>query len=250
MSNYYVAKTYQEWERETDVYEVNKKNYIKVRSPSGAVRQVRAYTDAEYRKMYNCAPPSDPAGEATETQSNLKDILGFTDGYIWIFKGDLDGAEYWFESTKECRYHVFFGWYIVSSDNVPFNIPSCITAVKLPWEKVGKSDGTLLPKAAITDAINALIFGEYPSEYQGSIGERLALSLTLTQIIELGETSYGTARIFCFEDADKNQYSWTTGVTKPWEIGDRIEAKATVKEHSTIKGAKKTILTRLMEVKK
>lgn len=247
--SYYVAKSYQEWERETDVYEVNKKTYIKVRSPKGDVRQVRAYTAAEYRKMYNCDPVDTVNNESSLPQSSLKDILGFTEGYIWIFKGDLDAAEYWFEATKECRYHVHFGWYIVSTDNIPFNIPSCITPVKLPWEKVGNTNGTLLPKATITEAIESLIFGESTSQFQGSIGERLDLSLTLTQVIELGDTEYGSARIFCFEDADKNQYSWTTGVSKTWSVGDAIKARATVKDHATLKGAKKTILNRLTEVK-
>ena len=252
---YYVAKSYQEWARETEPYEANGKMYVVVRKPTGATKTVRAYTETEYCKMYGLTSAevsSTPSGETAKPQGHVvKDLLGFQRGYIYIFKGDLENAEYWFKRTKECRYHVIFGWYVVSTEEVPFDIPSCIQSVQLPWEKVGNADGTLLPKATIQAALDTLRYDDSPSEYQGNIGDRLDVSVTLTRVIDLGENAYGsTSRIFCFIDANENCYSWTTGVSKDWLVNDQLKLRGTVKQHDIVKGVKFTMLTRVMEVKK
>ena len=253
---YYVAKSYQEWARETEPYEANGKMYVVVRKPSGATKIVRAYTENEYRKMYHedtCGSPVLPAGtdEVAPNEHVVKNILGFQEGYIWIFKGDLENAEYWFSKTPECRFHNAFGWYIVSTDAIPFDIPSCIESVQLPWEKIGRPNGTLLPKDIVQAAIDEVRFGNQPSQYQGNIGDRLDLTLYLRRIIDLGENQFGSvSRIFCFEDQDANQYSWTTGVVKDWLVNDELHLRGTVKAHDLVKGVRFTILTRVMEVKK
>lgn len=253
MPNYYVAKSYQEWEKLTDAYEKDNRMYIKLRNPKGAEKEVRAYSETEYRRLYKESPlPTDaspsvkikvPAGPV------VKNVLGFQEGYIWIFKGDLERAEYWFEQTPECRYHVTFGWYIVSTDSVPFDIPSCIESVQLPWEKVGNTDGTLLPKGIIEAVLNEIRYGGHPSQFQGTIGSRLALTLYLKQIETLPPTQYGAQTIYTFEDKDANIFIWKTGVDKDWSIGDEIHCKAGVKSHDTVRGIRQTSLTRLIEEK-
>jgi hypothetical protein len=248
---YYVAKSYQEWERETEPYEANGKMYVVVRKPTGATKIVRAYTETEYRKMYPADVPPVSIVETAKPQGHVvKDLLGFQKGYIHIFKGDLENAEYWFKRTSVCRFHVILGWYIVSTDEIPFDIPSCIQSVQLPWEKVGNTDGTLLPKATIQAALDELRYDESPSQYQGIVGERLDLTVTLTRVIDLGENQYGsTSRIYCFIDANENCYSWTTGVSKDWIVNDSLKLRGTVKQHDIVKGVKYTMLTRVMEVK-
>ena len=251
MAEYYVAKTYTEWPRETEPYEVSGRMYVKVKSPKGAIKQVRAYTESEYNKMYGKAVQS--TTEVLVAQDlyapKVKNILGFQEGYVWIFKGDAQSADYWFSKTPECRYCVMWGWYIVSTDEIPADMPSCIEAVKLPWEKVGNADGTLLPKSIVTKAVEGLIFTDDPSEFQGEIGDRIERKMILTAAIELGETQFGSQRLYCFEDAEKNQYAWKTGVSKDWEIGNEVSLKGTVKEHEIYKGVKRTVLTRVMEGK-
>ncbi|MBQ1988957.1 MAG: hypothetical protein II234_03520, partial [Clostridia bacterium] len=162
MANYYVAKSYQEWDKIGDVYESNGRMYLKVRNPKGTEKEVRAYSETEYRRLYKEAPCGNGAQPSVKVKAPagpvVKNILGFQEGYIWIFKGDLERAEYWFEQTPECRYHVTFGWYIVSTDSVPFDIPSCIESVQLPWGKVGNTDGTLLPKGIIEAVLNEIRF--------------------------------------------------------------------------------------------
>ena len=254
MANYYVAKSYQEMNKLTEAYESNGKMYIKIRTPKGTEKEVRAYTETEYKRLYKelpCGLDATPSVQIkAPTGPVVKNVLGFQEGYIWIFKGDLGNAEYWFEQTPECRYHVIFGWYIVSTDSIPFDIPSCIESVQLPWEKVGNTDGTLLPKGIVEAVINELRYGGHPSQFQGEIGSRLTLKLYLRQIETKPGNQYGPQYIYTFEDENSNTFSWTTGVNKTWSIGDEIHCKAGVKSHDTVRGIRQTTLTRLMEERK
>lgn len=252
---YYVAKSYQEWKKESEPFEVNGKMYVTVRRPNGSTSNVRAYTEKEYNRMYG--PCASAVAEATAAavsvptpKHKVKNILGFQEGYIWIFKGDLEEAEYWFAKTPECRYHVAFGWYIVSTDNIPFDIPCCIESIKLPWEKVGNDDETLLPTSIVEAAVSELRYGGHPSQYQGNVGDHLALTLYLKQIKTLPPTQYGLQTIYTFEDASANVFTWKTGVNKSWSVGDEIHCKAGVKSHDTVRGIRQTTLTRLTEEKK
>ena len=52
MGDALVAKSYQNCEQVTEPYMANGRQYVKVRMPNGTIKQVRAYTEAEYRK-YN-----------------------------------------------------------------------------------------------------------------------------------------------------------------------------------------------------
>ena len=254
MPNYYVAKSYQEWDKIGDVYESNGRMYLKVKNPKGTEKEVRAYSETEYRRLYKEAPCGLAAQPSVVVKAPtgpvVKNILGFQNGYIYIFKGDLERAEYWFEQTGECRYHVTFGWYITSTESIPFDIPSCIESVQLPWEKVGNTDGTLLPKGIIEAVLNEIRYGGHPSQFQGTVGERINLTLYLKQVETLPPTQYGAQTIYTFEDKDANIFVWKTGVNKNWSISDEIHCKAGVKSHDTVRGIRQTTLTRLNEERK
>ena len=244
---YYVAKSYQDWKRECEPFEANGKMYITMRKPTGATKNVRAYTEAEYFKMYPADAPIKQNGstEPSATKHQVKNVLGFQDGYIWIFKGDLENAEYWFERTPECRYSIKFGWYIVSTETVPFDIPCCITSIKLPWESVGNEDGTLKSDAIIKSAIEKLIYDEpSSSEFVGNIGERIEINVEVIQAIHLEQDHYGNKKILhIFQDDLLNEYVWITQA-KTLIVGDRLKIRGTVKEHKIYRNKKQTILTR------
>ena len=132
----FVAKSYEGLEVVEPEYNKNKKTYCKVRTKSGTVKEVRTYTEAEYRKMYPDAP-------TTTVKCNQRKMLGFDKGYITIFKGPVAQNEHFFEKSN-ARNHVAFGWYIVSSEEVP-QLPDSITPIQLFWNEVGNEDNSLKP---------------------------------------------------------------------------------------------------------
>ena len=243
---WYVAKSYQDWKRECEPFQANGKMYITVRKPTGATKNVRAYTEAEYRKMYPAAAPSTQNG-MTEPRAGapvVKNILGFQEGYIWIFKGDLENAEYWFEKTKEARYSVKFGWYIVSTESIPFDIPSCISSVKLPWTLIGNEDGTLKADHIIKTAIDKLIYDEpTPSRFVGKVGDRIEINIEVIQAISLEQDHYGNKKtLHIFQDEELNEFVWITQA-KVLTVGSKLRMRGTIKEHKIYRNKNQTILT-------
>lgn len=253
MAEYYVAKSYQELEKLTDAYESNGKMYIKVKTAKGTAKEVRAYSETEYRRLYKESPCGLAAQPSVQIKAPtgpvVKNVLGFQEGYIWIFKGDLESAEYWFSKTPECRFHVTFGWYVASTDVIPFDIPSCIQSVQLPWEKIGNIDGTLLPKGTIETVLNDLRCESSTSQFVGAVGERLTLELYYLSNKIHTNNQFGPQYEYRFQDKEENIFIWTTGVAKTWEVGDLIKCKAGVKSHDTVHGHRITTLTRLLEQK-
>ena len=228
-----VAKSYQNLEQVGEPYTLNHKKYIKVRTKSGILKQVRFYSEAEYLKMY----PEDKK-KRIKTE---KEVLGFTNGYITIFKGNTYEDKEYFQ-MNHARYSCLWGWYFVSTDELPDDIPEDVEPVRLDWELVGNEDETLKPQNIITEAVDALIYDNDISEYQGSIGERLTLTLTVEKAISL-ESAYGISTLHTMRDYDGNCYVWTT-TAKHWKEGTEHCLAGTVKEHKTYKGVKQTILTR------
>ena len=249
MANYYVAKSYQEWEKLTDAYESNGKMYIKLKNPKGAEKEVRAYTETEYKRLYKEAPMLKDATPSVQIKAPtgpvVKDVLGFQEGYIWVFKGDLANAEYWFEKTPECRFHCQIGWYIISTDSVPFDIPSCVQSVQLPWELVGNEDGTLKRKEDIENALCLIRMDEQSkSTFQGQIGQRLEVSVYVDKVVDLAANQYGSINhLHTFIDDKENIYIWNTASRRLNE-GDSLRIRGTVKEHKSYQGVQQTIFTR------
>ena len=108
-----VAKSFQEMEIVCEPYTLTGRMYVKVKNPkTGNVRQVRWYTDSEYAKLY-------PEAKADITTfKNQKQTLGFEKGYITIFKGDTYTHIDWFRASI-CRYTRWWGWYVVSTEEIP-----------------------------------------------------------------------------------------------------------------------------------
>lgn len=237
-----VAKSYSTLNIEEGPYEVNKRMYCKVRMKNGSLKQVRWYTDKEYARMYPDA--IDPA-PSTTTFKPQKELLGFDNGYITIFKGDTYTHKEWFQRSI-ARYCRWWGWYIVSTDIVPNPLPTGITAVQLPWELVGNSDGNLKPESVVIQAVEPLLYDASPSVFQGTIGERLDRIVTVMRAIEL-DGNFGSSIMHIMEDEAQNVYVWTTSA-RSWSEGAVKHIRGTVKEHKIYKNVQQTILTRTMEV--
>jgi hypothetical protein len=239
-----VAKSYQELEIVGDVFVSSGRQYVNVKLKSGKLKTVRWYSDAEYRKMYPevvaVARSADPSSKSQ------KEVLGFTKGYITIFKGDTYSEVDWFRASI-ARYTRWWGWYIISTEEVPADLPEGITPIQLPWELVGQEDGNLKPEHLVKEAVESIIYDESESEFQGTIGERLDLYLTVERTIEL-DGSYGRSTMHIMRDDCGNLFVWTTA-SKSWSAGTEHHIKGTVKDHRKYKNECQTVLTRCLEVK-
>ena len=239
-----VAKSYQALEIVGDVFVSAGRQYVNVKLKSGKTKTVRWYSDAEYRKMYPEAVAVDRS--ADPYYKPQKEVLGFTKGYITIFKGDTYSEIDWFRASI-ARYTRWWGWYIISTEEVPADLPEGITPIQLPWELVGQEDGNLKPEHLVKEAVESIIYEESESEYVGSIGERLELYLTVERTIEL-DGAYGHSTMHIMRDDCGNLFVWTTA-SKSWAVGTEHHIKGTVKDHRKYKNECQTVLTRCLEVK-
>jgi hypothetical protein len=236
-----VAKSYAGLKIEEGPYQVNGRMYCKVRQLNGGIKQVRWYSEAEYKRMY----PGEIVHTPDAERKTQKDILGFEKGYITIFKGDTYSNLEWFKRSI-ARYCRMWGWYIVSTDELPADIPASVIPVQLPWELVGKADGTLMTDGQIAAALEPLLYDASPSEFQGNIGDRIEKVLTVRKNICL-QGAFGVSSMHIFEDENENIYVWTT-TSKSWPEGSEHKIRGTIKDHKTYKNCKQTVLTRCVEV--
>lgn len=220
-----VAPSFQSLERLSEPFEENGKEYILVKTKSGTTRKVRWYEEP----MKKIRP--------------LKEVLGFNKGYITIFKGDTYSLLEWFQEEPKCRYHKFFGWYVISEEELP-KIPAGVTPIQLKWEDVAFADeDQLRPESQIKEHIDSLMYDPSPSKWQGEVGERIDRLLTVTKITELPDGYYGPSTFFLFSDETGNEYCWTTAAKK-LELGETYEIRGTIKSLQKYKGKEQTVLTR------
>ena len=235
-----VAPSFVNFEFLSEPYLLNGKMYIRVRNPrTGTERQVRWYSEGKQ------APTKTAEKVQDYFYSPQKNSLGFEKGYITIFKGSIELCEDWFKASS-ARYTRIWGWYFVSTDPIPADLPKNITPIQLSWELVGDENGKLYPEDRVQQAVENLVYADHPSNYIGSIGDRIEITITVVKAIET-ETKYGRSTMHVMEDADKNVYVWTT-TSKSWGEGSVKTIKGSVKEHKTYKGVKQSILTRCLEI--
>lgn len=243
MENILVAKSYKDLPKEGDVFISGGKSYINVRLKSGKIKAVRVYSETEYNKMYPELAVGRPADRKFKPQ---KEVLGFTKGYITIFKGDTYAALDWFRASN-ARYARFWGWYIISTEEIPTDLPEGVEPVQLPWELVGQEDGYLKPDHIVKEGVESIIYTGSNSKYVGAIGERLDLHITVEKAIEL-DGAYGRSTMFLMRDENENLYVWTT-TAKNWEPGTKHHIRGTVKDHRKYRNECQTVLTRCLEQK-
>ena len=143
-----VAKSYQSMTQVGEPYESAGKMYVQVKNEkTGNIRQVRWYTEAEYAKMYG-----EKVEKSPKEFKSQKQVLGFEKGYITIFKGDTYANLEWFQKSI-ARYCKWWGWYIVSTEALPIDLPVGIEPIELKWEMVGEEEGMLKPDHLVKQAV-------------------------------------------------------------------------------------------------
>lgn len=231
-----VAKSYQHLQTLSDPYESKGRMYIKVRTAQGFEKQVRWYTEDEYYKMY----PEEKKVNDPYYRSQ-KDVLGFENGFITIFKGNtFDAKDYLKEHGA--RYTKFWGWSFGSTVELPEDLPETLEPIRLEWSAVGLDNGNLKPEDQVKEAVDSVVCDPSPSEFVGEINERLDLNVRIKAAIEL-EGYYGKSTMHIMEDDAENVYVWTTSA-KYLNPESWYHIRGTVKDHRVYKNTKQTVLTR------
>ena len=171
-----------------------------------------------------------------------KEVLGFTNGYITIFKNITPETEIFFQESPICRFNTLWGWFIPSEFELP-TLPIEVTPLQLTWEAVSKPDGSLKPETAIQQAVDDLIYEPSPSKHFGSIGQRLDLTLTVLKTIPITD-KFTTKTMHIFSTPEGNIATWTT-TTKTLEEGMTFAARGTVTAHEIYKREPQTRLSRV-----
>lgn len=233
----FVAKSYQNLEQIGEPYTINGRMYVKIRTKSGTEKQVRAYSEKEFMRLWGDAVPQ---MQSSSTKS-LKEVLGFTKGYITIFAGNTYAALEWFRMSI-ARFHKLFGWYIVSTDELPQDTPSCVEPKQLLWTKVAKDDNTLLPDSAVLAAVNELIYPPSTSQFVGKEGDRIERTLAVKRTIPL-EGDYSPSTMHIMVDEEGNEFVWVTSA-RTLEQGMIYNVRGTIKAHKVYQNTRQNYLTR------
>lgn len=243
-----VAKSYQKYEIICEPFIDNGRTYVNIKK-DGSLKTVRWYTDKEYATMYKLPKNGGASLETALSKPSapvVKDVLGFKNGFITLITGPTEKWEDYLNMSN-ARYSRVWGWYIISTETVPSNLPDDLTTITLSWSLVGNEDGTLLPEDKVIEAVETLKYPATPSQYVGKIGDRLSLDLTVAKSIPL-ETIWGRSTLHVMVDANDNEFIWKTN-SKSWEAGSQHHLKGTVKEHKIWRNSQQTWLTRCQEVK-
>lgn len=243
MKNFFVAKSYQDLPIIGEVFTASGKQYINVQLKSGKIKTVRAYSENEYAKLY----PSVSKEKIDPYYKSQKELLGFEKGYITAFIGDTYPHKEYLKS-QGCKYTRWWGWYVKSTDELPSDLPTDLTPVKLYWEPMAKNDEWLKNDEEIKKYVDSQIYEPTESEYVGEIGERLDLYITIEKIILL-DNEFGHSKMYLMRDDCGNAYVWTTASAKNWQTGEEKHIRGTVKAHREYKNDKQTVLSRCSEVK-
>lgn len=241
-----VAKSYAEYPINGNPYTKNGRLYVEILY-KGSPKEVRWYSNNEYARMYKETPVQAASTDTTPNLLVVKKALGFDHGYITIFRGDQEANNEWFKQSN-ARYAVSWGWYVVSTEQVPDNLPFGIEPVKLNWNLIGDKDGKLKSSDIVRSVVENLLYGDSTSEFIGSIGERLEFELKIKKAIPL-ESIYGKATtMHIMEDDCGNCFIWTTSAKKLL-VDETYKMRGTIKDHKIYKGVNQTVLTRCTLVK-
>ena len=236
-----VAKSYTNCEIINEPYAIKGKKYVTILY-KGHEKQVRWYSDAEYQKMY---PELTIDHSKDPFWKSQKDVLGFKNGYIWIFTGPTYENKDWFKE-HDCRFTRWWGWGWSSEMEDPKEeeLTTDIKMIKLPWEIVGVGDN-LIPDEKLAAALDLVLYEPGKSEFVHQIGDKVTLNLVVIKNITL-DGYYGISHMHIMEDEAENVWVWTTQA-KDWEVGSQHTVTGTIKDQKVYKNVKQNILTRCRE---
>lgn len=149
-----VAPSFQNYKFITEEpFTKNGKLYVTVEHPNTHNhRDVRWYTEAEYKKAYG-NKSQENAAAGSSGFPGLIHARGFSNGPIVVVRGAVAANEQWLAAST-ARYAVDVGWYFVSTEPMPEKVPSTLKGVLLSWEEMkGEDDRHVKAPAALQKII-------------------------------------------------------------------------------------------------
>lgn len=242
-----VAKSYQGLKELSEPYRLNGRMYIKVETKKGEPKQVRWYSNSEYEKMYKDSEPVIKTKDNDPYFKTQKYVLGFDKGYITIFRNTREEHEEWFKHSI-CRFAKHWGWYVVSTEEIPKDLPLGVEPVKLYWDPMGDDKERLKDSGTVRAHVMQTLYPrKETSEKQGDIGDRIERILTVKEVTTIENPRFNSkTNIHIMRDAKNNLYMWKTSA-KLWAEGSSRLVRGTIKEYDEYKGEDITVLTRCIE---
>lgn len=147
------APSFTNFKKLSEPFFENGKNYIWVEHPrTKNKRKVRWYTDAEIAKNYGSKVEQNPH---YEKWGGLKKARGFEKGPILIIRNVRTTEDEEWLRNSIARYAVDTGWYIISTDELPFDYPKHFKFLALGWlEFKGADEQTAKPATEIAKIIS------------------------------------------------------------------------------------------------
>ena len=112
------------------------------------------YTGWGYNKLY---PNKNVVVNNGHDYGSQKKCLGFENGPITFFVGDIVKNESFFDQWIDARYHVLWGWYVINGIDISnITLPKNVYPVELNWQSVGDENGYLKSKEEIQKTIRKI----------------------------------------------------------------------------------------------
>lgn len=217
----------------------------------------------EYAKKLEERRTARAIAKSEDKNAKFLEKKGFSkDGHAWVVLGDTFKIKDELKALG-CHYHGLLGWYsdhdLEGYKTLKVSIDDCY------GKDYAYTYQECLFLTEIMDTIreaNASLDPTVDSEYIGEVGQRITAKVRLVKTAHYSQRSfsgYGTTTtyIYTFKDENGNALIWKTTSILDHEIDtgngiifrpiledEEITLKGTVKEHSTYKGEKQTVLTR------
>lgn len=283
---YFTADTYKNWERIKQPYDKNGKLYTKVKTSCSRCggtgyyaigvengqlklhpayngiclqcegvgyieKEVRLYTESEYKKMMATNEANKIKREAekeqrmraefAENKAKWAEKEGFSEdlktyivtGNSYAIKEELKSAGF--------RYSPILKWHRATPSN-DYPTIKVDAAEVLEWSAWGNGNYHSDAQKYVQDRLDALLPASR-SEWIGEEKEKIELTVIVKDIHGY-ESKYGYSKIYTFETPEGCILKWFTATNPAIDTEDTMIMSATVKEHSEYKGEKQTLVTR------
>ena len=82
------------------------------------------------------------------------------------------------------------------------------------------------------------------SEFVGEVKKRLMFPHLEVTFVRAFDGNYGTTYLHKMVDPEGNQFTWWASIPEPFDVGDMLTGKGSVKDHEVYREVKQTVLTR------